>query len=84
MPNSPKMLAYLALENDLLIGMGIVLEGAVHWLAGETQAETAIIKRAAFDTGTALQFSVPLERLSDFATLRLCERYVIWTEVSRS
>jgi hypothetical protein len=82
MPNAPNMLAYVALENDHVIGMGLALEGAVHWLAGETQAKTAILNRAAFDTGTAMQFSVPLEHLSDFSTIRQLERYVIWTETS--
>jgi hypothetical protein len=84
MPNTPKVLAYVALKKDLVIGMGLSLEGAVHWLAGERPAKTAIVKRAAFDSGTALQFSVPLEHLSEFATMRLCQRYVIWTEASRS
>jgi hypothetical protein len=84
MPNSPNMIAYLTLEKDRVIGMGLALEGAIHWLAGETQAKTAIIKRAAFDTGTALRFSVPLEYLSDFSTMRQLERYVIWIETSRS
>jgi hypothetical protein len=82
MPNNPNMLAYLALEKDRVIGMGLALEGAVHWLAGETHSKTAIIKRAAFDTGTVVQFSMPLEHLSEFATMRLCHRYVIWTEAS--
>jgi hypothetical protein len=82
MPNTPNMLAYVALEKDRVIGMGLALEGAVHWLAGEAQAKAAIIKRAAFDTGTVLQFSLPLEHLSDFSTMLQLERYVIWTEAS--
>jgi hypothetical protein len=82
MPNTPNMLAYLALEKDSLIGMGFALEGMVFWLAGETQAKTAIIKRAAFDTGMALRFGVPLEQLSDFLTMFQAGRYVIWTEAS--
>jgi hypothetical protein len=82
MPNNPNMLAYVALENDSVIGMGLALEGSVHWLAGETPAKSAIVRRTAFDTGTVLQFSVPLEQLSDFSTMRQLERYVIWTEAS--
>jgi hypothetical protein len=84
MPGNSSFLAYTALESDRVIGMGLALEGAVHWLAGETQAKTAIIKRAAFDTGTVVQFSVPFEQLSVFPTMRQLERYVIWTEASRS
>jgi hypothetical protein len=82
MPNNPNLLAYLALEKDLVIGMGLVLEGAIYWLAGGTQAKTAIIKRAAFDTGTVVQFSVLFEQLSAFPTMRQLKRYVIWTEAS--
>jgi hypothetical protein len=82
MPNTPDIIAYVALENDRVNGMGLALEGAIHWLVGETQAKTAILKRAAFDTVTSLQFSVPLKQLPDFSTIRQLERYAIWTEVS--
>jgi hypothetical protein len=84
LPSNPNMLAYLAFDADLVIGLGFALKGAVHWLTGDTQAKTAIIKRIAFETRTAPQFSLPLEQLSEFATVRPCQRYAIWTEASGS
>ena len=82
MPGNPNMLAYLALENDRVIGMGLSLEGAGHWLVGDPRSKIAIAKRAAFDIGAPMQFSVPLEYLSKFSTMRQLERFVIWTEAS--
>jgi hypothetical protein len=84
MPGNPNILAYVTLENDRVIGMGLSLEGGIHWLVGDPRSTIAIAKRAAFDIGAQMQFSVPLEHLSDFAAVRQLERFVIWTETSRS
>lgn len=82
MPSSSNILAYLALEQDQVIGMGFALEGAVHWLAGETRAKTAIITRVAFYSGIPIQYSVTLEQIPAFPLMRELERYKIWTETS--
>jgi hypothetical protein len=82
MPNAPNMFAYVALEKDSLIGMGLALNGAVHWLAGNTTAKTAIVKRAAFDSGIPVQFSVALEQIPKFPLMRELERFKVWTETS--
>jgi hypothetical protein len=82
MPSNPNILAFLALEQDQVIGMGFALEGAVHWLAGEMRAKSAIIKRVAFDAGIPVQFSVALEQIPAFPLMRELERYKIWTEIS--
>jgi hypothetical protein len=54
----------------------------VHWLAGDVKTKTAIVKRAAFDTGNPVQFSVNLEQIPQFPLMRELERYVIWIESS--
>jgi hypothetical protein len=82
MPNHPNILGYLALEKDQMIGMGFALEGSVHWLAGETRAKTAIIKRVAFDFRIPVQFSVTLEQITAFPLVREIERFKTWTETS--
>ena len=82
MPSNPGILAYLAFEKDSVIGMGIALEGSVHWLAGEMRAKNAIIKRAAFDLSIPVRFCVPLEIDSEFSTVPQLERYVVWTETN--
>ena len=80
MPGNSNILAYLAFEADRLSGMGIALEGSVHWLAGETQAKRAIIKRAALDLSIPVRFRLPFEFDSEFLTMPQLERYVVWTE----
>jgi hypothetical protein len=82
MPSTPNIRAYLALAKDRVIGMGFALEGAIHWLAGETQASNAIIKRVAFDSGIPVQFSVALEQTPAFPLTRELERFVIWMEAA--
>jgi hypothetical protein len=64
--------------------MGFALEGAVHWLAGESKTKMSIIKRAAFDSGIPFQFSIAPEQIPEFPLMRELERFVIWTEASRS
>jgi hypothetical protein len=83
-PKNPKMMAYMALEADRVIGMGLALDGAIHWLAGNSKTKTAIIKRAAFDSGSPVQFSVALEERPNFPLMHELERYVIWVESSLS
>jgi hypothetical protein len=84
MPSNPNILAYMVFEEDRVIGTGLALEGAVHWLAGDARAKTAIVKRAAFDSGSQVRFSVPLEQVPHFTSMRQLERYVIWTESTLS
>jgi hypothetical protein len=80
MPNNPNLLAYLALEDDRVIGLGFALGSSVHWLAGESKTKMSIIKRVAFDSGIPVQFSIALEQIPAFPLVRELERYVIWTE----
>lgn len=82
MPKNPSILAYTALESDRVIGMGFALDGLLHWLAGNAKTKTAIIKRAAFDSGNPVQFSVSLEQVPQFPLMRELERHVIWAETS--
>jgi hypothetical protein len=82
MPKNPNMLAYVALEADQVIGMGFALDGSIHWLAGEPHSKIAIIKRGAFDSAGAVQFSVLVEQLPHCSTMQQLERYVVWTEVN--
>jgi hypothetical protein len=82
MPEHPHILAYLAFEDSRVIGMGIALEDGLHWLAGRAKTKLAIVKRATFDAGRPLQFSVPLEEVPHFSAMRELERFVIWTESS--
>jgi hypothetical protein len=83
-PKNPKMMAYMALEADRVIGMGLALDGVLHWLAGNSNAKTAIVKRAAFDSGNPIQFNVNLEQIPQFPLMCELERYVIWVESSLS
>jgi hypothetical protein len=82
LPNNSSILAYAAFEADRVIGMGFALDGVLHWLAGNAKTKTAIIKRAAFDSGNPIQLSVSLEQIPQFPLMRELERYVIWTETS--
>jgi hypothetical protein len=82
MPKTSNTLAYIALEADRVIGMGFALDGVVHWLAGDVKTKTAIVKRAAFDAGNPVQFSVNLEQVPQFPLMRELEHYVIWIESS--
>ncbi len=82
MPVNSNVLAYTALEADHVIGMGFALDGVMHWLAGDAKTKTAIIKRAAFDAGNPVQFSVSLEQIPQFPLMREFKRCVIWTETS--
>jgi hypothetical protein len=82
LPENPKMMAYTAFEADRVIGMGLVLYGVLHWLAGNSKTKAAIVKRAVFDAGNPVQFSVPLEQAPQFPIMCELGRYVIWTETS--
>ena len=82
MPANANILAYTALEADRVIGMGLALDAALHWLAGNADAKTAIVKRAAFDAGNPVQFSVSPEQVSQFPSMPELGRHVIWIESS--
>jgi hypothetical protein len=82
LPKNPSILAYMALEDDRVIGMGFALDGVLHWLSGNANAKTAIVKRAAFDSGNPVQFRLAVGELPNFQLIRELERYVIWVESS--
>jgi hypothetical protein len=82
MPVHPKILAYQALENSHVVGMGFVFEGDLHWLAGDAQTKRVIVRRAAFDAGGPIQFSVGPEETPSFQASIELQRHVIWTETS--
>ena len=82
MPSNPNVSAYTAFEAERVVGMGFALNGRLHWLAGSAKTRIAIVKRAAFDSGISIQFSVNLEQISQFPLMRELGRYVVWTEVN--
>jgi hypothetical protein len=78
MPNQPNLRAFVALEADQHLGMGLALAGDVHWIAGEARAVKAIAKRVAFESGEASRFSVPFAAKELFMEFRELQRNLVW------
>lgn len=76
----PKLMAFLAYQNDRAIGMALVLDGEMYLHSADLEVTRAFVKRAAFDLENAVRLYVPVEQIFRWPLLRELEQFSIWVK----
>ena len=70
--------AYLAVRGVQPVGLGLAVDGWMGWCAGNLQTKTALLERAAADSGGQVVICVALEEAKWFANSRVLEHFSVW------
>lgn len=76
----PKMAAYLAYQDEQVIGMALALDDEVYLHSADPEVTRTIVKRVAFDLERPVRISVRVEELRRWPSMREYERFSVWVK----